>query len=61
MKAAEEYGRIRADLEKKGTPIGSLDMLIAASALSNNSVLVTNNDKEFRRIPELKVQNWIHL
>ncbi len=57
--SALHYGKIRAYLEIKGIPIGSLDMLIAATALSNNSVLITNNEKEFRRIPELKVQNWI--
>jgi len=56
--AAEQYGEIRALLEKKGTPIGSLDMLIAAHALSLNSILVTNNESEFRRVPGLIVENW---
>ena len=57
--AAQHYGRLRAFLEKKGTPIGSLDMLIAAHVLSINCILVTNNENEFRRIPTLKIDNWI--
>ncbi|GEO02774.1 hypothetical protein AAE02nite_04380 [Adhaeribacter aerolatus] len=52
------YGKIRADLEKKGTPIGPLDTLIAAHALSLNMTLVTNNEKEFNRIAGLKIENW---
>ena len=56
--AAIEYGRIRADLEKKGTPIGSLDTLIAAHVKALGMVLVTNNEKEFLRIPGLKIENW---
>jgi tRNA(fMet)-specific endonuclease VapC len=56
--ATIEYGKIRADLEKKGTPIGSLDMLIASHAKSLNLTLVTNNEKEFERIPDLKIENW---
>jgi tRNA(fMet)-specific endonuclease VapC len=56
--AALQYGRLRAFLEKQGTPIGSLDMLIAAHALSINSILVTNNEKEFGRVPNLKIDNW---
>jgi tRNA(fMet)-specific endonuclease VapC len=57
--AAQEYGRVRAYLEKRGTPIGSMDMLIAAHALSLNCTLVTNNESEFRRVPALKMENWI--
>ena len=57
--AAEYYGRVRTFLEKQGTPIGSLDMLIAAHALSLGCILVTNNEKEFSRIPSLKIENWI--
>ena len=57
--AAQHYGAIRAQLEKKGTPIGSLDMLIAAHALSIACTLVTNNKKEFIRIPSLKIENWV--
>lgn len=56
--AAIEYGKIRSALETKGTPIGSLDMLIAAHAKSVGSVLVTNNTKEFGRITGLKIENW---
>jgi len=56
--AAVQYGEIRALLERQGTPIGSLDMLIAAHALSLNSILVTNNESEFRRVPGLIVENW---
>jgi tRNA(fMet)-specific endonuclease VapC len=57
-KAAECYGRIRADLERKGTPIGPLDFMIAAIALANNATVVTNNEKEFIRINDLHVENW---
>lgn len=56
--AASTYGEVRAFLEKEGIPIGPLDMLIGAHALSIQSTLVTNNDREFRRIPGLKVENW---
>ena len=57
--AAMIYGDIRAKLEKQGKTIGPLDMLIAASALSRQLILVTNNEKEFRRISKLKVENWL--
>ena len=56
--AANCYGDIRAELEKMGTPIGSLDMLIAAHARSLDIILVTNNEKEFVRIMDLKIENW---
>ncbi|MEW6360251.1 MAG: type II toxin-antitoxin system VapC family toxin [Planctomycetota bacterium] len=56
--AACEYGRIRAHLEKRGRPIGALDTLIAAHALSLNCILVTNNPTEFKRVPGLRVENW---
>lgn len=56
--AAEAYGRIRADLELRGELIGNNDLWIAAHALSAKLTLVTNNEREFRRIRELKVQNW---
>ena len=56
--AAEEYGRIRADLEKKGTPIGPMDMLIAAHAKAENLIIVTNNVREFNRVNDLTVENW---
>ena len=56
--ACESYGKIRADLEIKGTPIGPLDMLIAAHASSLDYTLVTNNTKEFERVEGLKIENW---
>jgi tRNA(fMet)-specific endonuclease VapC len=57
--AAKAYGAIRFQLEKIGQPIGPLDLLIAAQAMSQNLILVTNNDKEFVRIKKLKVENWV--
>jgi len=57
--AAQYYGDLRVQLEKQGTPIGSLDMLIAAHALSTACTLITNNEKEFIRIPNLKIENWV--
>jgi tRNA(fMet)-specific endonuclease VapC len=57
--AAQCYGRIRADLEKKGTPIGSLDMLIAAHAKSRGLILVTNNTREFQRVDGLSIVDWV--
>lgn len=57
--AAQEFGPIRASLEKRGTPIGPNDMLIAAHAKSANLILVTNNMKEFTRVADLKVENWV--
>lgn len=56
--AADFYGEIRYNLEKKGQTIGPLDMLIAAHALSNDLILVTNNEKEFQRVRHLKIENW---
>ncbi len=53
------YGQTRALLEKRGRPIGSMDLLIAAHALSLNVRLVTNNVTEFKRVPGLKVENWV--
>jgi len=58
-RAAAAYGRLRATLEQKGTPIGSMDLLIAAHALSLAVRLVTNNAREFRRVPGLRVENWV--
>jgi tRNA(fMet)-specific endonuclease VapC len=57
--AAEAYGEIRAALEREGQPIGAMDMLIAAHAVSLGVVLVTNNEREFVRVPELVVENWV--
>jgi tRNA(fMet)-specific endonuclease VapC len=56
--AAQAYGPIRAELERKGTPIGPLDTLIAAHAVSLNAILVTNNEGEFSRVPNLRLENW---
>ena len=56
--AADCYGKIRADLEKKGTPIGPLDMMIAGHAQSLGLTIVTNNVKEFSRVDHLRIENW---
>ena len=56
--AADAYGAIRADLEQKGEMIGNNDLWIAAHALASGFTLVTNNEKEFRRVPGLRIQNW---
>lgn len=56
--AAESYGKIRADLEKAGKPIGPLDMMIAGHAKSLGYTIVTNNMKEFMRVNGVKLENW---
>ncbi len=56
--AGDAYGEVRADLESKGEMIGNNDLWIAAHALESGMILVTNNEKEFRRVRGLKVQNW---
>lgn len=56
--ATIQYGKIRAALERKGSPIGSMDLLIAAHALSHGACLITNNEKEFKRVAGLRVENW---
>ena len=56
--AAYEYGQIRAALERKGTPIGPLDMQIAAHAKAENLIIVTNNVREFERVEGLIIENW---
>jgi tRNA(fMet)-specific endonuclease VapC len=53
------YGELRAELERRGTPIGSLDTMIAAHALSEKAPLVTNNTREFARVPGLRLENWL--
>lgn len=58
LQAALLYGELRADRERRGTPIGPLDTLIAAHALSLGVTLVTNNEKEFRRVSGLRHENW---
>lgn len=57
--AAQKYGALRADLERRGAPIGALDTLIAAHALSLSWRLATNNVREFSRVPGLHVEDWL--
>ena len=57
--AAAAYGVIRADLEVRGAPIGPMDRLLAAQAISRDLVLVTNNTREFARVPGLRTANWV--
>ncbi|NJN12003.1 MAG: type II toxin-antitoxin system VapC family toxin [Richelia sp. RM2_1_2] len=57
--ATQTYGRIRAELERQGIVIGSMDMLIASQAISLGLILVTNNVRELSRIPELVLENWV--
>ena len=57
--AAEAYGAVRAGLEARGKPIGPLDTLIAAHAVSLGLTLVTNNEREFSNVPRLRVENWV--
>ena len=56
--AAEQYGTLRAQLKRAGTPIGGNDMLIASIALSVDATVVTRNEKEFRLVPGLRVEVW---
>lgn len=56
--ASKRYGSLRAELGQLGTPIGPLDTLIAAHALSLNAVLVTNNTRKFSRVPKLRLEDW---
>ena len=53
------YGDLRSELERRGQPIGALDTMIAAHALSQNATLVTNNLSEFERVPGLQLENWV--
>lgn len=55
---ARQYARIRAHLERQGTPIGANDLWIAAQALSLEATLVTDNEREFQRVPDLVLENW---
>lgn len=57
--AAQAYGAIRAALERKGAPIGPMDLLLAAQAIAGELTLVTNNEREFRRVEGLRVENWV--
>jgi tRNA(fMet)-specific endonuclease VapC len=58
VEATRHYADIRASLERSGQPIGGMDLLIAAHAMAEDSVLVTNNAREFLRVPGLAVQEW---
>ena len=59
QQAAHAYGKIRAELERKGQVIGSMDMLIAAHATSLGAILITNNLREFRRVKGLALEDWL--
>ncbi|WP_016757618.1 type II toxin-antitoxin system tRNA(fMet)-specific endonuclease VapC [Leptospira borgpetersenii] len=56
---SEIYAEVRSGLEIQGIPIGPNDLLVASVVLSSNGILVTNNEKEFKRIPNLKIENWL--
>ena len=58
LEAARRYAEIRAELQRIGRPIGSNDLWIAAHALADDLTLVTNNEREFQRVPGLRVENW---
>jgi tRNA(fMet)-specific endonuclease VapC len=58
-KAAAHYGQLRVELQNSGKPVGPYDLLIGAHARSEGLILVTNNEREFRRMPALRVENWI--
>jgi len=57
--AARRYGEIRAELERRGTPIGDADVRIAAIALAHGLKVVTSNERHFRRVPGLETENWL--
>lgn len=57
--ASRIYGNIRTTLQRAGTPIGNYDLLIAAHALSLGITLVTNNTREFKRVPDLTIEDWV--
>jgi tRNA(fMet)-specific endonuclease VapC len=59
VRAAAHFGQIRADLERAGTPVGPLDMLIGAHARAEGLTVVTNNTREFKRLPGVLVQDWV--
>ena len=56
----EPYGQIRAELERRGTPIGGNDLFIAATAAANHCTLVSDNTREFSRVDNLTVENWVN-
>ena len=57
--AAYTYGEIRKALQAKGEIIGTNDLWIAAHAKAQDLILITNNEREFKRVPQLKIQNWV--
>jgi tRNA(fMet)-specific endonuclease VapC len=57
--ASPLYASLRCDLERQGRPIGNMDLLIATHALAEGAVLVTNNQREFGRVPGLRLENWM--
>ena len=57
--SAEIFGKVRSELERKGVVIGPYDLQIAAVAMTNDFVLVTNNTKEFKRVAGLNIENWV--
>jgi tRNA(fMet)-specific endonuclease VapC len=57
--AARRYGELRAELERRGTPIGDADTRVAAIALSRGLAVVTGNERHFRQVPDLEVENWL--
>ncbi len=59
LPVGDHYGEIRADLQRRGLPIGNNDLWIAAHARAEDWVLVTNNEREFERVPGLRVENWV--
>ena len=59
LEASHHYAQIRAALDRAGTPIGGMDLMIAAHALAEDSVVITNNAREFHRVPGLAVEAWM--
>ncbi len=58
LEATHHYAQIRAALERRGTPVGNMDLMIAAHAMAEDSVVITNNAREFHRVPGLAVEEW---
>lgn len=61
LHTGDHYGKVRSKLEKEGLPIGNNDLWIVAHALALNITLVTNNTREFSRVPDLKLENWVDI
>lgn len=60
LHAAEHTAQLRAELQKQGKPIGPYDQMIAGHARSLGLIVVTNNEREFERVPGLRVENWVN-